>query len=403
MKRMRILIISNMYPSKELERDGIFIVRQVRLLTQYGIDCVFLVPRPWAPWPLYLHRRWKPYGPGNPLTGPEDFVAREVRYFRTPGEWFCWFEGHSVAHAVKQPAARWHAEEPFDLVWGVAMLPDAVAAVAVGKMLNIPVASLAVGGDVMVLSDRRPELWRQLGKALSQIDLPLGVSQMICDRMWQTNRCVCEPKCIYLGRDTKQFRPVTDKSQLRPELGFKSNDIVGVFVGKVADSKGINELATVLPELLRKHKRFKVVCVGSGPAEDTLIRAAEQSGRTDGLLLTGLVEPDQVPRYLQSADFLIFPSHTEGMPQAVLEAMNCKLGVIGTRVGGVPEAVLDGDTGILIDAKNTEQLYAAVDRMILDEDFRMSAAQRGLAVVEDKFNPEKNAKKLADALWRVVS
>jgi glycosyltransferase involved in cell wall biosynthesis len=96
---------------------------------------------------------------------------------------------------------------------------------------------------------------------------------------------------------------------------------------------------------------------------------------------------------------LVFPSHSEGMPQSVLEAMNCGLPVVATKVGGIPEAVIEGQTGLLIDAKSPEQLEIAMERMIKNEEFRISAGRKALDYVNNKFDPERNAKILAEALY----
>ena len=118
--------------------------------------------------------------------------------------------------------------------------------------------------------------------------------------------------------------------------------------------------------------------------------------------MPGRVAPEQVPLFLQGSDFLVLPSYSEGMPQAVLEAMNCGLAVVATRVGGVPEAVIDGETGLLVEAKNVSQLQAAMERMITDEAFRQAAGQQGLARARDVFDSERNARTFAEALWSLV-
>jgi len=91
------------------------------------------------------------------------------------------------------------------------------------------------------------------------------------------------------------------------------------------------------------------------------------------------------------------------MPQVVLEAMNCGLAVVATAVGGVPEAVVDGQTGLLVEPRNAEQLRKAMERMITDAAFRVAAGQEGYKRAREVFNPEENARILAGALKALVS
>ena len=118
--------------------------------------------------------------------------------------------------------------------------------------------------------------------------------------------------------------------------------------------------------------------------------------------MPGRVAPEEVPRCLQAADFLVQPSYSEGMPQAVLEAMDCGLPVLATRVGGVPEAVLDGETGLLVEPRNIERLRNAMERMIVDKAFRLAAGQKGLMRAREVFDSERNATIFAEALWSLV-
>jgi glycosyltransferase involved in cell wall biosynthesis len=118
--------------------------------------------------------------------------------------------------------------------------------------------------------------------------------------------------------------------------------------------------------------------------------------------LPGRVAPEEVPQYLQAADFLVLPSYSEGMPQAILEAMNCGLAVVATRVGGIPEAVIDGETGLLVETRNVDRLREAMERMITDEALRLAAGQKGLARARAVFDSVRNARMLADALWSLT-
>lgn len=387
-----------MFPSALLERHGVFICREALVLRRHGIETSFLVGRPWAPWPLPCVPRWRKYGPANPLVAPDGLQAKPIAYLRPPGFGFRRFEGGSMARSLLPAARDWHGREPFDLVMGVSMLPDAEAAVIVGDKLGLPVVSLAVGSDVMVYPDRMPVLWRRLCDTLTRTDLPVGVSESICARLAATSKCRQKPLCVYLSRDTTRFTPAGDKSQVRAKLGWPAESVVAVYVGGLVETKGMGELAVAAEVLLKKHPCLKLVCVGDGPARDRFASLANRIGRADAVVLTGHVPPDEVPVFLQASDFLVLPSYSEGLPQAVLEAMNCGLAVVATRVGGVPEAVLDGRTGLLVDAKDTGQLRDAMERMIVDEAFRVAAGREGLARAREVFDSERNAGKFAEAL-----
>ena len=402
MKALRILAISHMFPSALSKRHGVFICREAQYLRRHGIEISFLVGRPWAPWPLHHIPRWRKYGPANPLIPPDGLQARLIPYLRPPGFGFRRFEGESMARSLLPAARDRHEREPFDLVMGVSMLPDAEAAAIVGERLGLPVVSLAVGSDVMVYPDRMPVLWRRLCDTLERVDLPVGVSRSICKKLAGTGKCRREPLCIYLSRDTSQFTLVDDKSQVRARLGWPREGVVAVYVGGLVETKGMNELAAAAEPLLRKYLGFQLACVGDGPRRDRMAALADCLGRTGAVVLPGNVAPEEVPLYLQASDFLVLPSYSEGLPQAVLEAMNCGLAVVATRVGGVPEAVLDGSTGLLVEPKNVEQLRAAMERMIGDEAFRLAAGRSGLSRAHGVFDSERNAGRFAEALWSLA-
>jgi glycosyltransferase involved in cell wall biosynthesis len=377
--------------------------REARHLRRHGIECDFFVGRPWAPWPLCRASRWRDYGPANPLAAPDGLRARRVSYLRPPGFGFRRFEGASLAFSAMPQAKRWHQAAPFDVVLGVSMLPDAEAAVTIGSKLGLPLRSLAVGSDVMVYPDRMPGLWRRLRDTLAQVELPVGVSRSTCARLSQTGACKREPLCVYLGRDAEQFRPAQDKEEVRQRLGWPTDCIVAIYVGGLVETKGINELAVACESLLDEYEKFRLVCLGDGPSRNVLAQLSARIARQDAVSLPGRVQPAEVPHYLQGADFLVLPSHSEGMPQAILEAMDCGLPVVATRVGGVPEAVVDGQTGLLVESRNVEQLRSAVGRMIIDGAFRTSAGQKGLSRARDVFDSDRNAKAFAEALWSLAS
>jgi glycosyltransferase involved in cell wall biosynthesis len=307
-----------------------------------------------------------------------------------------------MAMVLKRHARHWHRQEAFDVVLGFPMIPDAEAAAAIADDLHLPLATLAIGSDVMVYPQHMPALWRRLSGILAKADLAVGVCESIRKKLAEIGKCKRDPLCVYLGREREEFSPAKDKSKVRQDLGWSEDDIVGVYAGRISDTKGIGELTKAAEELFVKYPKFKLVCIGDGPAMERLIQLEANIGRSEAIVLPGQVAPEKVSVFLRGSDFMVFPSHSEGMPQAVLEAMDCGLAVVATNVGGIPEAVIDGQTGILIDAKDVNQLQAAMEKMICDRKFRMSAGDKALCVARKKFDAESNAEKFANALRSLV-
>lgn len=397
-QQLRVLYVSHNYPQAVRPWAGIFITREAQFLRKYGIEPFFLVPRPWAPWPVHLFPKWRAYGPTNRLIPQDGLQIRRVNYLRPPGSWFLKHESAAMTLAARPVAREWHREVRFRVVFGIDMSADARTAVSIGKMLGLPVATLAIGSDIMRRPNEDPALRKQLETTLENVDLPVGVSRMVCAALVETGKCRREPFCVYLGRDAERYCVADDKASLRRSLGWRPDAIVGVYVGRLEHPKGMDELAEAARALLPQYARLKFVCIGEGPARGVLTQVATEVGRPDAMELTGTLPPEEVPKYLQASDFLVFPSHSEGLPQAVLEAMNCGLPVVATDVGGTSEAVVDGETGLLIDAKDTQQLASAVTRMVADETFRLEAGRKGLARAREVFDADKNAEGLAEAL-----
>jgi glycosyltransferase involved in cell wall biosynthesis len=282
------------------------------------------------------------------------------------------------------------------------MFPDAVAAVTLKQQLELPLAALAIGSDVMVYAQQTPALQAQLADMLKEVDLPVGVSQALCRHLPTIGPCQRDPLCVYLGRDNTRFVPAQDKRIPRRQLGWGAHEVVAVYVGRLAPHKGIQEMVEALGPLLRQHPKLRLVCVGDGPARADLESLARDVGRPDAVSLEGEQSPEHVPLYLQGADMLVFPSHSEGMPQAVLEAMNCGLAVVATNVGGIPEAVIPEETGLLVEPHNVPQLRDAVERLTEDRTFRHRIARQGKQHVDTVFDAKTNADKLAQALRSLV-
>ena len=394
----RGLLITRLFPLSKSPGLGIFLERQIRALRPFEVEFDVLVVRPRAPWPLYYLPSWRQYAPDNRPLPRADSKLAFARYLRPAGRWFAALEGRAIYASLRSAASQWQRERPYDLILSGSMYPEVEAAAELAERFGLPLAALAIGSDVRVYAPASPGAERRLAQVLERVELPLAASRELAQRLRQIAPGAAEPRVVYLARDERAFSPLADRNPLRAELGLEKDAIVGCYVGALWESKGIPELASALPDLLRRHPKFQLIALGEGAEGAALAAAARAAGRPAAVRLTGPLPPAQVPRFLNAGDFFVFPSRSEGMPQAVLEAMSCGLPVVATRVGGIPEAVLDGETGILVAPRDSSALRAAIERMIQDRDFRRAAGQASRSRVLEHFDTETHTRALAQAL-----
>lgn len=157
-------------------------------------------------------------------------------------------------------------------------------------------------------------------------------------------------------------------------------------VGRLAPVKGQRELIEALPRL--GHDAAVAVLVGkdletAGAYERELESLAAAVGVRDRVVLAGY--RSDVAALLAAADVFVLPSRVEGLPLTVLEAMAAARPVVATRVGGTPEAVVDGETGLLVPPGDVEALAAALDSLLGDSDLARRLGEAGRRRVEERF------------------
>ena len=135
---------------------------------------------------------------------------------------------------------------------------------------------------------------------------------------------------------------------------------------------------------------FEALIVGDGPDRPRLEAEIRRLHLGDGVRLTG--ERHDVPDLLSAADAFVLSSNSEGLPVSVLEAMAAELPVVASRVGGLPELVVDGETGLLVEPGDPNALAAALERLVGDQDLRRRLGAAGRARAEAHFDPESFAR-----------
>ncbi|TLM89870.1 MAG: glycosyltransferase family 4 protein [Actinobacteria bacterium] len=159
---------------------------------------------------------------------------------------------------------------------------------------------------------------------------------------------------------------------------------LAIYAGRLVPVKRVDRLIGIWPAVRRAFPSAHLAIAGEGPLEGELKSKAGEGVQ----FLGGLAD---VRPLMQSADLLVLPSDAEGLPVSLVEAMACGLPCLATRVGGVPEAVADGETGLLIPPGDADRLREALLRLLADPALRESMGRQARLRVQEKYSLEQMA------------
>ena len=152
---------------------------------------------------------------------------------------------------------------------------------------------------------------------------------------------------------------------------FNPSQITLVYLGKINQRKGIDDLLQALALIVSEDQlrsKIQLVIAGNGRIEEALDLARELN-IDDLVQFPGWINSQQRNKLLAQGDIFILPSYNEGLPMALLEAMSWGLPVVTTPVGGIPELVINDETGLLVGTGNIKHLSSAI-RFLIEDDYR---------------------------------
>ena len=195
---------------------------------------------------------------------------------------------------------------------------------------------------------------------------------------------------IPFGVDTNFFRPIkVDKDKKTFQI---------LTVGYLIERKGFKYLIEAMKEILRKHENVKLKIVGSGPLEKPIKKLIKELKLESTIEIISNVPDTGLLELYNLSDLFVLPSmvdtegNTEGLGVVLLEAMACKLPVIGSNIGGIPDIVHDGVNGFLVPEKDSEKISTAITKLIENDEMRENFAINGYEMVKGYYSWELIAK-----------
>jgi glycosyltransferase involved in cell wall biosynthesis len=266
------------------------------------------------------------------------------------------------------------------------------------KALNIPLVITFHGLDASPEWLKKKQYREKLQAMLDYASAIIVVSPHMKDTLGLHDK-LSKTHLIPCGVDPTEFAPEAHASD--------NGRITFLHSGRLVSKKGVPDLVRVFSALSHKYASIYLTIIGDGPELDNC-RLLAKEARAGSIRLLGAKPHYEVKRAMADSDIFVLNSRVgasgdmEGMPVSLLEAMSMQLAVVSTRHAGIPEAIDDGNNGLLVNEKDNDALGAAFEKLIVSEEFRKRLGVEARRTVVNRFTMKQTNQKIA-AVYRSVA
>ena len=194
---------------------------------------------------------------------------------------------------------------------------------------------------------------------------------------------------IFSGFELEPFLTAKNDLELRKKFGLQPDDFVVGTIARLVRLKGHDDLFAIAPELVRQNPKIKFLLVGGGEFRARFENLARSLKLERHFVFTGLIPPDEVPKFVGIMDALVHLSLREGLPRALPQALAAGKPVIAYDCDGAREVCLDGQTGFLILPGDLKNLAGKIIRLANDSALREKLGKSGSDFVRENFSVEQ--------------
>ena len=291
--------------------------------------------------------------------------------------------------------------ERLDVVYAHEIWPAGASAILQNRIHGIPSVVVAYGECQGTTPEHRR--WRRIGSTVAQEATHLiATSEHCLNGALALGRSSSAADVVYAGIDLDRFNPSVDGSEWRQAKGISSDAVVVSVLGMVLR----NKLDTFLDALSQIESKSPVVCmIGGAGRDEEYVRTRSAGLENTRVEMLGFVPEEELPEFYAATDILVASPRTllECMGQSMKEAMACGTAVVGARLGGIPEAVECGVTGLLYEAEDAGDLARAISQLADDKETRDRMGAAGRISAETHFDSATSAEQTLSIFRRVVS
>lgn len=339
---MRILVVSNMYPTEKAPSFGIFVKNQVEAMMgeNQTIDVLAITnPASGKKNVLKKYSAWL-------LQGLKLFISKGARY---------------------------------DIVHAHYAFPSGLPARLLKRRFNTPYIVTCHGGDLNKMAKKGPFFHAQTKRILEEAAHVIAVGQDLEKQIINDYQISKEKVTLLsMGVDRSLFFEQS-KEEARKQLGLAPDRTHLLYVGNLIEEKGLLDLVEAYALLREKGKKADLHLVGpkrQAAFYDRLQQKIASFGIADGVFFHGAKPQKEVAQWMNAADVFVLPSHTEGFGLVAVEAMACGTPVVGTDVGGLRYLLGDG-VGVTVPPRNPKRLSEEMLKVLTDREQRIQLIEKG--------------------------
>lgn len=382
---IKLLITAVGYPS-EGSPAGVFHQEQFRQIAAAGFDVTVVVPTPWVPPLLRNDPRWRKYidVPSRQTDGSIRILR--PRYFTVPREnkWFA----PDLAQYVS--VRRLRLPQP-DLVHGFHILPLGTLAGYLARDYGVRFLTTSLGDDVNVYPQLNRRNARLLRKTVATAAKTYANGATLAAATRRLTNLPVEN--LPIGVSVARFANLPSKAEARARLGLSADRTLALYVGRMVPGKGIEEFAAALEAL--RDAPLMGVAIGGGPLQKLL-------EDRDNVALLGPRPPDEVAIAMAAADFLVLPSHSEGLPTVLMEAAFARLPIVTTDAPGCVDLADEG-RGVMVPVGDASALARAFRAAIENPQAMQAHAEAMFAYAQANCSLERNTQRLIEDYRMLVA
>lgn len=397
---MRVLILTIWYPNAENPILGTFVHEQAVALRNKGVDIRIVQPLPSAPFPVTLFKEsYRKLAKAPDMEIYEGFEVYHPRYVTLPNHILFEHVGDWMYRAIRPLVTRIHDRWPFDVIHAHTTYPCGYAANLLRDrdLPSVKVIHTIHRTCIIDAPTYNARCFQKVRTALEGADRDVFVSLEGRGLALKYTEQKCEAKSEYItnGVNTAKFQlSEADREEveaLKAKFGTTWNL---VFVGYLNERKGIKELLSAVANMVAAGRsQLHLFLVGRNELGSYVDEYVKANGIAENVTLVGPVLHEKVKIWMSFANAFILPSHSEGLPTVLFEALYARTPAIFTRVGGVGDIVDDGNEALLIPPKSIPAIEEAVGRLLDSPALCRDLGERGHRLISENFTWEINADK----------